>query len=362
MFERPCPTCGIARIYKTQASLEKAIRKNTRCRRCSFSGSNNPFFGKKHSPATKIAISSANLKDPERNPLTEEDIGASLERGCSRCGEIIHYASRGAYFRAEDNETLCIVCTRTGEGNSFFNKHHTDASKKAISIAHKGQRYSQATEFTTEGSRGSLNPMFGRSIYSVWLDKYGKEEADKRNSDLMVKKSEAARGTKNPMYGKPSPQGSGCGWKGWYKEWFFRSLRELAYALHLDDQGLAWKSAETKDLRIDYLDPLGMARTYAADFLVENKRLVEIKPLRLIDTPLVNAKRQAADAFCAQKGLVYEIIDPGKLEDEIITDLHDQGIIRFTERYEKMYQDRMTGAPPQPESDHTTCVEVPYTP
>jgi hypothetical protein len=31
------------------------------------------------------------------------------------------------------------------------------------------------------------------------------------------------------MYGKPSPQGSGNGWSGWYKGKYFRSIMELSF-------------------------------------------------------------------------------------------------------------------------------------
>ena len=34
------------------------------------------------------------------------------------------------------------------------------------------------------------------------------------------------------MYGRFSPRGSGNGWSGWYKEWYFRSLLELSYMIN----------------------------------------------------------------------------------------------------------------------------------
>ena len=36
---------------------------------------------------------------------------------------------------------------------------------------------------------GENNPMYGKSIYDVWLEKYGKEEADRKHSEWKIKKS-----------------------------------------------------------------------------------------------------------------------------------------------------------------------------
>lgn len=36
---------------------------------------------------------------------------------------------------------------------------------------------------------GENNPMFGKSMYDIWLEKYGKEEADKKHSEWKLKKS-----------------------------------------------------------------------------------------------------------------------------------------------------------------------------
>lgn len=49
----------------------------------------------------------------------------------------------------------------------------------------------------------------------------------------------------------------------------------------IEKQKLQWRSGETKDLGISYIGWEGKPRTYFADFLVEEKCLVEIKPEKL---------------------------------------------------------------------------------
>ncbi len=73
---------------------------------------------------------------------------------------------------------------------------------------------------------GDKNPMYGRSVYDIWLEKYGKDEADKRlkkssdkfkistnckawnsnkknvySKETLKKMSDCKKGEKNPMYG-----------------------------------------------------------------------------------------------------------------------------------------------------------------
>ena len=112
-------------------------------------------------------------------------------------------------------------------------------------------------------------------------------------------------GKNNPMYGKPSPQGSGNGWKGWYKGFFFRSLREACFMIRMDEEGKEWKSGESISIPYEFE---GKSRTYHPDFIIGNK-IIEIKPKRLINSSLILAKTKAAKNFCSQNGYEYEIFE-----------------------------------------------------
>lgn len=143
------------------------------------------------------------------------------------------------------------------------------------------------------------------------------------------------------MYGKPSPQGSGNGWSGWYKNWFFRSLRELSYMINvIEFQNLKWRSGETSDLKIPYVDWEGKNRVYTADFLVEEHDLIEVKPEKLKSSKTVRIKQEAAIIFCEEKGWEYKLIDPPVLSFNEIQNLYLTEQIKFTKRYEQLFLER----------------------
>jgi len=214
-----------------------------------------------------------------------------------------------------------------GEKNPFFGKTHSIETKDKI----------RSTIVEKQLSKGCNNPMFGKTVYQVWVEKYGKEEADKKYSQMTKKQSQNSSGSNNPMFGKPSPRGSGNGWKGWYKGHFFRSLRELSFIVsHLEKYDLKWESAESKKLSIPYIDYHGKNRTYFADFFCENT-LIECKPKSLIDSPSIKIKIEAAKKFCEDNGYKYEIIDPSIISIEMIDNLIKDKSLKFTEKYQQKY-------------------------
>ena len=256
-----------------------------------------------------------------------------FERNCPLCRKVLTYKTERGRDRQEKYNRPCRTCNQTGPGNSFYGKRHSQEHKQAQSLRQTDKKNPKISA----AHQGTNNPMHGRHFYDVWVEKYGKEVADQKMNDFRAGCSARYSGVGNPNYGKPLAQGSGNGWKGWYKGWYFRSLRELAYALQLDKQGRKWVSAEGTGLRIKYTTETGNQRTYVADFLVEDICLVEVKPQHLHDYPFVMAKRDAALEFCSQKGLVYQLLDPGKIDKEELKKLHDTGVVRFMDRYEKRY-------------------------
>jgi hypothetical protein len=266
-------------------------------------------------------------------------------RNCPQCGKEILHTNKYYRNHSERDKRPCRACNLKphqgkGEKAPFFGKKHTQETinklRERDTSRWKTDEFKKKMSVVTKGER---NPMHGRTVYGVWVEKYGQEEADKRYEAMLVKQKARSTGKRNPMYGKPSPSGSGNGWSGWYKDWYFRSLRELSYVInHFERNGIAWTTGET--IRIPYTDPVGRDRTYSPDFIVGGT-IIEVKPLKLHPSPLVTAKRLAAEAYCSQNGLVYLLTDATPLTDDEIQELHERGEIVFLPRYEKKFQERM---------------------
>lgn len=171
-----------------------------------------------------------------------------------------------------------------------------------------------------------------RSFYQAWIEKYGEEEAQKMLVAYKAKKQEQTTGKNNPMYGRVTPQGAGNGWKGWYKDQYFRSLREVTFMIELDSKGIEWESAEK--IKIPYLIN-GVERTYRPDYLVGN-RVIEIKPVKLHKTLTIEAKAQAATLYCQERGLEYELIDVD-IDAKAIQEALSLGLVRFDRDYESRF-------------------------
>ncbi len=172
-----------------------------------------------------------------------------------------------------------------------------------------------------------------KSQYDCWVISLGQEGADKRLAEYLTNhKRTRPRGAAHERYGKPSHQGTGNGWKGWYRGHYFRSLREACCMLSLDQAGVEWQPGETLSIPYTFL---GVQRTYRPDYVV-GTQLLEVKPTRLHDTPRVSAKRVGAEAYCATKGLTYELVDVA-IDAEAVYEAWTTGLVRFDRDYESRF-------------------------
>ncbi len=285
-------------------------------------------------------------------------------RNCPKCGKELSYTNKKNRNTAIKKKRLCGSCASVernqkygnnkkfietygvkgkwiGKKNPFYGKHH---SEESLAKMQKNKDFStfKSKKFKDKMSKissGKNNPMYGKNYYDIWVEKYGEKEANKKMAILRKEKSIQTSGKNNPMYGKPAPQGSGNGWSGWYKGWFFRSIKELSYMVNvIEVNGFQWRTGETKDLCIKYTSYDGTERTYRADFLVEEKKLVEVKPIKLFNTPKNLLKKQAAVKFCKKNGYDYEVVDVRLLDFEKMESLYNQKKIRFTKKYKKKYE------------------------
>ena len=265
-------------------------------------------------------------------------------RDCPKCGKTLSYKSKHGFVYSTKNNKLCRTCCQigiqAGENNPFFGKKHSEETKKKMSENSNQKVYRECPEYKkrmSELTTGINNPMYGKTVYETWLSKYGKEQADIKMAEFKGKQSINSSGKNNPMYGKKTPNGSGNGWSGWYKNTYFRSLRELFYIInHLEKNDLKWQTAEK--IKIKYINYDGAERTYSPDFIVENKFLVEIKPEKLHNSPNVQIKKKAEEEYCLTKKLQYSIVDVKDIDFNKIKELHDLKLIRFLPRYEEKFK------------------------
>ena len=268
-------------------------------------------------------------------------------RACPECKKLIEYATTNGVRAANARDSLCRKCARaksqvdySGKNNPMFGRRHTAQAK-----AKQRKAWAERTDFTpwtnTEHREsqkkrfsGAKNGRYGKSNYDIWLAKHGKKEADERLQKFKKKRSDAAKGSGNPMYGKPSPQGSGNGWSGWFKGHYFRSLGELGYLLLLAETKAAWVGGEL--IRIPYTDWKGAARTYSPDFITSTE-VIECKPQRLHETTDVLAKAAAGQIWAKGQGLVYRLVDPGKPALAKTISLVKSGAVRWMPRYEAKF-------------------------
>lgn len=275
-------------------------------------------------------------------------------RNCPKCGKEIKNKNKYQCKYLDRDKKLCRSCTRkdllennkeyrelciancikNGKTLPFKGKHHTEENKNALSAARTGIKQGPNK---LKGNSGETNSMYGKSVYSVWLEKYGKEIADQKMEKLKKKQSVNSTGENNSMYGKPSPNGSGNGWKGWYKGWFFRSLKELSYMINvIEKENLKWEKGEK--LSIKYIDYKGTKRTYRPDFIINDKTLIEIKPIKMHNSPSVISKMNAALEYCKNNNLEYKLIDPIILTSPEILQLYKSHLIKFLSKYDEKFK------------------------
>jgi hypothetical protein len=274
----------------------------------------------------------------------------NLIRKCPECDNIIEYKNKYILKESEKKNRKCKSCSRKGENNPmfgkkgnlnpFFGKKHSEESKNKIRVNKNYETY-KTIDFKDKMSKinkGENNPMFGKSFYDVWVKRYGVDIANKKMIEYKEKQSFNNKGENNSMYGKPSPNGSGNGWSGWYKGWFFRSIKELTYMIKVIERfNLEWETGENKKYVVEYCDYKGNKRNYFPDFIISNKYVVEIKPKKLFKSDLVVRKKNAASLFYEKINLKYKLISIDSIPTNEIIELYNEKKIIFTEKYEKKF-------------------------
>jgi len=80
--------------------------------------------------------------------------------------------------RSTESNYRCGSSNR-GKNTWMKGKKHSEESKEKNRQNHLGKKLSEKTKKKISiSTKGENNPMYGKSIYDVWIEKYGKETAD----------------------------------------------------------------------------------------------------------------------------------------------------------------------------------------
>ena len=142
------------------------------------------FKNRKHSEETKKKISKGN-KGKNLSENTREKIRQTRKnKGCSK---------------REKNPMFRKGYLISGEKNGMYHRNHTEDAKekmqiKANSRDNSAYRTKEFRDRQSENTSGKNNGMFKRCSYDIWVEKYGKEEANKRNKIKSEKLSKIGKG------------------------------------------------------------------------------------------------------------------------------------------------------------------------
>jgi len=280
-------------------------------------------------------------------------------RECPSCKKILHHTNEGNCKTAIKNNVLCRSCTTKKQikdnGNPMQGRslYSVWIEKYGLKVANEklkdygNNRKGKKLNFKLPVNerkylRGENHKNFNKSLDQVLLEKYGEVEGQRRIDIKRQKMSKKMRGQGNPMYGKPSPQGSGNGWSGWYKNYYFRSLLELSYLKYLLDNNIKFETAETKKYQIKYYDTMREqeANYYPDFYLIDSEEIIEIKPKKLLNARKNIDKYKAAKKLYKKKFKILTEENLIKISDNEIKELHNNGSLKFIDRYEQKFLQR----------------------
>lgn len=250
-----------------------------------------------------------------------------------------------------NNLDLCRKCSSKITANSkpsFFSTYNKSLKGKSYEERYGDNKSNEIREKLSSKSSGENNPNYG-GVYSkfegaikwteenlkgkTWEEAFGEEKCQLMKNKVSVKVS----GENNGMYGKPSPKGSGNGWKGWYKGIYFASLNELYYLKYLLDNNIKFENGEKRKYKVQY-EFMGKKLNYFLDFyLLETNEYIEIKPKKLINSPKNKAKFRAAASLYGDKFKVLTEDDLMQINLDDMYDLYLKKEIVFLKKYDEKF-------------------------
>jgi len=159
----------------------------------------------------------------------------------------------------------------------------------------------------------------GKTLEELW----GEERAKEYKSELSVRMS----GSGNHMFGKTSTGGRSI--KGTYKGFFFRSLLEYSFMRHLEEQGHPLDTVDYETVRIRVSDNM----TYKPDFFVPATQILyEVKPAYAVAREENVIKFTAAKHYCKEQGWTFKVVTENDFRKISFAEAEEDDGVVFDER------------------------------
>lgn len=245
-------------------------------------------------------------------------------------------------------EFVCVWCEKHVKEEVLY--HSQIAKKKRFCNRVCQNKWMHANDVLN--SKGESNPMHGKRVRDVWLEKHGEEKTnelleqrrirqvratagekngmhgknhtadsrqkisnfrsgktleelwgEERAQEYKEELSNKMRGAGNPMFGKTSSGGRSI--KGTYKGYFFRSLLEYSFMRHLEEHGHSLEDIDYETVRI----PVNDTMTYKPDFFIPaTQTLYEVKAAYAVSLEENLIKFEAARYYCKEKGWTFAVV------------------------------------------------------
>jgi group I intron endonuclease len=75
-----------------------------------------------------------------------------------------------------------------GKNNPFYGKKHTEEAIKKMKNSCPDRKGENNPNYGNHKLVGENNPMYGKRFYDIWVEKYGKEIADKKHTEWVQKR------------------------------------------------------------------------------------------------------------------------------------------------------------------------------
>jgi hypothetical protein len=250
------------------------------------------YFGKLEEPYTQDCKSCVQ-KDKEINQEQREKISAKLtgiERSDEFKKKLSDYMKNNPEGIARGQKNLFENHCTTG----FLGKHHTEETKEKMSEAMSGRTYSE--EHCSNISAGRKKMLEEQGGFS-------QEHREKISKATIQQYKEGFDPNTHHLKGKhQSPKAGNI---------HFRSSYEKKAYLKLDEDESV-KTYSIEDVSIDYIHPnKKITSQYLVDMLVEyfdgTKKLIEIKPEKMLENSIVQAKIESAKIKASELGYEFEV-------------------------------------------------------